>query len=395
MLLSDSNVNRKENCLGAVQPARRLHAGLMLGVLVTTGSLASAQPAYVAGVPDWLQPVYSGAPGGLFGQWGAWCVPASAANIAGYYRDVHGAQAIGDNLVFLATNPWGHPRFKDDLADGSGGPRGDFGWFFDTNGLGIGGAGAHRGSKLADVESGLQGYFGYYGVPCVQITNYGAPQPNLDPNVYAAFDNTGDPQKLHTTAEAFTLIMQEIDAGRPMLGHFRHGNIITLGVVYDPPEGFLPDAYHYFINDWGYDPTFDCNESYVDPQSGETWDCEEGLGHTVTIVGYWLGSDPSNPLPGSVDAVLVLDNNDFLQPSPRVPLVLPWPNSPWTGLTMIDGVAGCEADLNGDCTVGVGDLLILLGAWGPNPGHPADFDGNNEVGVSDLLALLGSWGPCP
>ncbi len=55
----------------------------------------------------------------------------------------------------------------------------------------------------------------------------------------------------------------------------------------------------------------------------------------------------------------------------------------------------CSWDLDGDDDVGVGDLLIVLGAWGPNPGHPADFDGNDDVGVSDLLVLLANWGPCP
>ncbi len=55
----------------------------------------------------------------------------------------------------------------------------------------------------------------------------------------------------------------------------------------------------------------------------------------------------------------------------------------------------CPWDLDGDGDVGVGDLLILLAAWGPNPGHPADFDGNGNVGVSDLLALLANRGPCP
>ncbi len=55
----------------------------------------------------------------------------------------------------------------------------------------------------------------------------------------------------------------------------------------------------------------------------------------------------------------------------------------------------CPWDLDGNHDVGVKDLLILLGAWGPNPGHPADFDGSGDVGVKDLLILLGNWGPCP
>ena len=55
----------------------------------------------------------------------------------------------------------------------------------------------------------------------------------------------------------------------------------------------------------------------------------------------------------------------------------------------------CPADLDESGDVGVKDLLILLGAWGPNKGHPADFDNSGDVGVKDLLFLLGVWGPCP
>ena len=54
----------------------------------------------------------------------------------------------------------------------------------------------------------------------------------------------------------------------------------------------------------------------------------------------------------------------------------------------------CPADLDGDGEVGAGDLAILLGAWGPSPGHPADLDGDGNVGPLDLALLLGNWGPC-
>ncbi|MCZ6654471.1 MAG: hypothetical protein O7D91_15760 [Planctomycetota bacterium] len=54
----------------------------------------------------------------------------------------------------------------------------------------------------------------------------------------------------------------------------------------------------------------------------------------------------------------------------------------------------CPADLDGDGEVGSGDLAILLGAWGPNPGHPADLDCDTVVGPGDLAILLGNWGPC-
>jgi YVTN family beta-propeller protein len=63
-----------------------------------------------------------------------------------------------------------------------------------------------------------------------------------------------------------------------------------------------------------------------------------------------------------------------------------------------DGVAfigaPCPGDIDGDGAVGITDFLALLGAWGPNPGHPADLDGDGTVGITDFLALLGGWGPC-
>jgi hypothetical protein len=55
----------------------------------------------------------------------------------------------------------------------------------------------------------------------------------------------------------------------------------------------------------------------------------------------------------------------------------------------------CPGDIDGSGTVDVSDFLLLLGAWGPNPGHPADLDGDGLVGVTDFLLLLAGWGTCP
>jgi len=53
-------------------------------------------------------------------------------------------------------------------------------------------------------------------------------------------------------------------------------------------------------------------------------------------------------------------------------------------------------DVNGDGSVDVVDLLLLLGTWGPCPPPPddcpADFDGDGVVGAADLLILLANWG---
>ena len=58
-------------------------------------------------------------------------------------------------------------------------------------------------------------------------------------------------------------------------------------------------------------------------------------------------------------------------------------------------VFSSPGDLDGDGTVGVSDLLILLGAWGPCADCndcPADLDADGIVGIFDLLTLLANWG---
>ncbi len=53
-------------------------------------------------------------------------------------------------------------------------------------------------------------------------------------------------------------------------------------------------------------------------------------------------------------------------------------------------------DVDNDGTVGILDLLILVGAWGRRPVPPAtcppDLDGRGSVGIGDLLLLLAAWG---
>ena len=55
---------------------------------------------------------------------------------------------------------------------------------------------------------------------------------------------------------------------------------------------------------------------------------------------------------------------------------------------------GIPGDIDGDGSVGVKDLLILLGDWGPCAdcdGCIADLDDDCTVGVKDLLILLANW----
>ncbi len=57
-------------------------------------------------------------------------------------------------------------------------------------------------------------------------------------------------------------------------------------------------------------------------------------------------------------------------------------------------ISHCPADQDGTGTVEAFDLALLLGAWGPNPGHPADFNNDGVVDAFDLAQLLGKWGLC-
>lgn len=62
---------------------------------------------------------------------------------------------------------------------------------------------------------------------------------------------------------------------------------------------------------------------------------------------------------------------------------------------VIAGTVGPISDIDGDGAVGVTDLLIVLGAWGPcTPcdGCPADLNYDCAVDVVDLLMILGKWG---
>jgi len=51
-------------------------------------------------------------------------------------------------------------------------------------------------------------------------------------------------------------------------------------------------------------------------------------------------------------------------------------------------------DLDSSGAADFGDLLLVLGSWGPCADCAPDLDGDGVVGFADLLLLLSSWGPC-
>ena len=310
-----------------------ISAGLVLLLVTSVGAEPSV---YITGVPDWDQPVFAAgqAPGGA---WGAWCVPTATANIVGYYRDKGVGGTIGDATAFPAGGVFGvNADWQDDTADNVQAARGDLGWYYNTNDLGLGGGTppSYRGTQLVHIQKGMtgggglvgtgSGYFPAHGVNNVSVKNYGSHLMNT--GIYSNFDTTPDLQSTHTDAAGFTEIMNEINAGRPLLGHFDH---FVLGTKSRGSASF--GAYDAAF--WGDAPVFDPELDYIDDATGEIWNPAEGLGHTVTITGYFLLGDFENPF-GKSNAIIVHDNTDGY-----IPLVLPWDSSsPWSGLTEISNV---------------------------------------------------------
>ena len=53
----------------------------------------------------------------------------------------------------------------------------------------------------------------------------------------------------------------------------------------------------------------------------------------------------------------------------------------------------CPSDIDGNNTVNVSDLLMIIDQWGLT-NSPADVNDDGIVDVSDLLMVVGDWGPC-
>ena len=59
----------------------------------------------------------------------------------------------------------------------------------------------------------------------------------------------------------------------------------------------------------------------------------------------------------------------------------------------VDEHDDCPGDLDGNQSVGVDDLLLVLQAWGTSE-ETADVTEDGIVDVSDLLVVIGAWGTC-
>jgi hypothetical protein len=120
---------------------------------------------------------------------------------------------------------------------------------------------------------------------------------------------------------------------------------------------------------------------------------------STTAIGFTLGQPPMPPTTEPVhfvtidfivtaDTLAFADDVIFVSPPDEIITV------DWSDTVDLDA---CDADVYpegaGDGTVGVDEVLALLGDWG-TAGSPFDIDGDDLIGVDDLLAVLEAWGPC-
>ncbi len=61
---------------------------------------------------------------------------------------------------------------------------------------------------------------------------------------------------------------------------------------------------------------------------------------------------------------------------------------------ILDECQTCAGDIDGDNSLGVGDLLAVIDAWGACSDCDADINQDGSVDVADLLYIVGNWGPC-
>ena len=59
-----------------------------------------------------------------------------------------------------------------------------------------------------------------------------------------------------------------------------------------------------------------------------------------------------------------------------------------------DDCQQCAGDIDGNNSIGIGDLLAIIDAWGACSSCAADINNDGAVNINDLLYIVGNWGPC-
>ena len=297
--------------------------------VATLAAIPAGAGVVINGVPDWHQPCLinppngpdnGGNPGNGLACYKAWCVPTASADIMGYWKDILGFAGIADNALYnalggnIAWNPGANPRnWQDDSADAlsiptvGGGARAvgaqDLGWYLNCNDQGdqtlpgAGGGGTFSGTKRIAVQTGLINYLTAAGYPQAQVSH-----------------------QLCVHTVGWAKITAEINAGRPLLGHFTHGAMSP-----GAPGQWLWDA-----------------NPLEDSQTGADWSESEdgnGLGHVMAIVGYYAAGDANNPFGGAGSVLDVIVAQDNRRHGAEIDNVLLQHNLPFYDTNLGQGVA--------------------------------------------------------
>ncbi|MCP3902865.1 MAG: hypothetical protein GY715_04440, partial [Planctomycetes bacterium] len=114
--------------------------------------------------------------------------------------------------------------------------------------------------------------------------------------------------------------------------------------------------------------------------------------------GFFTFADPQ-PVTIGADPQYVL-NGDFNDDGPPDLVTVNIDADQPTGgsvTVLINAVFPCPGDFNEDGAVGFGDILALIGLWGPcgiGITCPGDLNFDGSVGFADILFVISNWGPC-
>lgn len=219
----------------------------------------------------------------------------------------------------------------------------------------------------------------------------------------------------------------------------------TLGMNYETFRSINPDSLYVGgieipiplgsgeLTSWSFSQKALAGGPLIEGESSGSWTFALPMVLTVTASGTLDGAPfglPSTLLPVVLigtyldgdDPVLQMEFSELLEanqvfdpplPLPDVPLELPTivPPGSFAGVllslaaesagfslgadaivTARPDVVDVPGDANGDGTVTVDDLLVVISSWGACTGCAGDLDGDGQVGVNDLLIVLQYWG---
>jgi hypothetical protein len=126
----------------------------------------------------------------------------------------------------------------------------------------------------------------------------------------------------------------------------------------------------------------------------------------AALGGNWAGGgSPNAGIPTGASGTFVflvigeqagsLTAADFIKSDNEYGFVVRFKGFENGGSDKVPGVSGCFCDLNVDGVVDMGDLGIVLSAWGPlQPNAVADFNADGGVDGADLGLFLECWRDC-